>query len=218
PGAVYIDGFRLPFVSPVPARSASEPGGTFQIAPRNGAPAADGWLVGPRRSATLGAEEVRQIVQNAIDKAAVTRAAIRLPAGSRTRMAISVADLDGNILALYRMPDSTIFSIDVALTKARNVVYFSGPNRDARDLPGVPMNTAVTNRTIGFASQTYFPSGIWNTKPGPFADMYAADLANPCTQGHQAANPNQSGIIFFPRLRAALPQWPAGGRPGRIRR
>ena len=28
--------------------------------------------------------------------------------------------------------------------------------------------------------------------------MYAADLANPCTQGHQPANANQSGIVFFP--------------------
>ncbi|MCU1237848.1 MAG: hypothetical protein JWP63_5815, partial [Candidatus Solibacter sp.] len=99
---------------------------------------------------------------------------------------------------LYRMPDATIFSNDVALTKARNVVYFSGPNRDPRDLPGVPANTAVTNRTVGFSSQTYFPSGIVNTKPGPFADMYQADIANPCTQGHQPANANQSGIVFFP--------------------
>jgi uncharacterized protein GlcG (DUF336 family) len=28
--------------------------------------------------------------------------------------------------------------------------------------------------------------------------MYAADLAAPCTQGHQPANANQSGIVFFP--------------------
>ena len=137
-------------------------------------------------------------MQNAIDRAGRTRAAIRLPAGTRAKMVISVADPDGNILALYRMTDSAIFSIDVALTKARNVVYFSGPNRDARDLPGVPMGTAVTNRTIGFGSQTFFPSGIFNSQPGPFADMYAADLAAPCTQGHQAPNPNQSGIVFFP--------------------
>ena len=41
------------------------------------------------------------------------------------RMVISVAHLRGNILAIYRMPDSTIFSIDVALTKARNVVFCS---------------------------------------------------------------------------------------------
>jgi uncharacterized protein GlcG (DUF336 family) len=111
---------------------------------------------------------------------------------------ISVADLNGNILGLYRMHDSTIFSIDVALTKARNVVYFSGPNRDPRDLAGVPPLTAVTNRTIGFGSQSFFPSGIVNQPSGPFADLYAFDTANPCTQGHQPANPNQSGVVFFP--------------------
>jgi uncharacterized protein GlcG (DUF336 family) len=198
PGAVYLDGFRLPFVNPAATRPAASPGGAFDIAPRNGAPAADGWLVGPLAGGTLSAEDVRQIVQNAIDRANVTRAAIRLPLGSRTHMVISVADPDGNILAIYRIPDSPIFSIDVALTKARNVVYFSRPDRDARDLPGVPLGTAVTNRSIGFGSQTFFPSGIWNSKPGPFAGMYAADLAAPCTQGHQPANANQSGIVFFP--------------------
>jgi uncharacterized protein GlcG (DUF336 family) len=198
PGAVYIDGFRLPFVNPSATTPASVPGGGYQIAPRNGAAAAEGWLAGPIAGSALSAEDVRRIVQNAIDKAAATRAAIRLPLGSRTRMVVSVADLDGKVLAVYRMPDSTIFSIDVALTKARNVVYFSGPNRDARDLPGVPANTAVTNRTIGFAAQRYYPSGIWNTLPGPFAELYANDLANPCTQGRQPANANQSGIVFFP--------------------
>ncbi|HEY1493049.1 MAG TPA: heme-binding protein [Candidatus Solibacter sp.] len=198
PGAVYIDGFRLPEIAPTPTTPTSNPGGNFDIAPRNGAPAAEGYLVGPTGSATMSADEVAKIVQNAIDRANVTRAAIRLPLGSRARMVISVSDLNGNILALFRMTDATIFSIDVALTKARNVVYFSGPNRDPRDLPGVPPNTAVTNRSIGFASQTYFPSGIWNSRPGPFADMYASDIANPCTQGHQPLNANQSGIVFFP--------------------
>ena len=198
PGAVYLDGFRLPFVSPAAAPPASTPAGAYQIAPRNGAEAAEGWLVGPLAGSMLPVEDIRRIVQNAIDKALATRAAIRLPLGSRTRMVISVADLDGKILAIYRMTDSAIFSIDVALTKARNVVYFSGPHRDARDLPGVPANTAVTNRSIGFAAQRYYPSGIWNTQPGPFADLYAADLASPCTQGHQPANANQSGIVFFP--------------------
>jgi hypothetical protein len=28
--------------------------------------------------------------------------------------------------------------------------------------------------------------------------MYQADILNPCTQGHQPPNPNQSGIVFFP--------------------
>jgi uncharacterized protein GlcG (DUF336 family) len=198
PGAVYIDGFRLPAINPAPTTPASAPGGSFDVAPRNGASAPEGYLVGPTGSSTLSVTEVSNIVQNAINRASVTRAAIRLPLGSRARMVISVSDLNGNVLALYRMKDATIFSIDVALTKARNVVYFSGPSRDPRDLPGVPLNTAVTNRTIGFGSQEFFPSGIWNTKPGPFADMYQADIANPCTQGHQPPNPNQSGIVFFP--------------------
>jgi uncharacterized protein GlcG (DUF336 family) len=137
-------------------------------------------------------------VQNAVATANRTRAQIRLPLGSRAKMVISVADLDGSVLALYRMADSTVFSVDVAVTKARNVVYFSGPNRDPRDLTGVPAGTAVTNRTIGFGAQIYFPSGIWNTPPGPFYQMYLDDLANPCTQGHQPPNANQSGIVFFP--------------------
>ncbi|HEY1339273.1 MAG TPA: heme-binding protein [Bryobacteraceae bacterium] len=198
PGAVYIAGFSLPYVVTAPTRAAPAAGGVFQIGPLNGSPAAEGWLVGPLSSATLSVADVTQMVQNAIDSANRTRAAIRLLVGSWAKMVISVADLDGNILGIYRMHDSTIFSIDVALTKARNVVYFSGPNRDSRDLPGVPPLIAVTNRTIGFSSQTYFPSGISNTQPGPFADMYHADIDNPCTQGHQPANANQSGIVFFP--------------------
>jgi uncharacterized protein GlcG (DUF336 family) len=207
PGSVYIDGFRLPFVffAPLPGfkmpaglRPGSPPSQPFPFGPLDGKPASEGWLVGPLTGKKLSASDVAGIVQNAIDTANRTRAGIRLPVGQRTKMVISVSDLDGTILALYRMTDSTIFSIDVALTKARNVVYFSGPDRDPRDLPGVPLNTAVTNRTIGFGSQTFFPSGIFNSKPGPFADMYQADILNPCTQGNQKANANQSGIVFFP--------------------
>ena len=201
PGAVYLGGFKLPFLNsaaPAGLQPAAVTGGAFQVAPRNGMPAPEGWLVGPLAGSSLSASDVTGIVQNAIATASLTRAAIRLPAGTRASMVISVADLDGSILGLYRMADSTIFSIDVALTKARNVVYFSGPNRDPRDLPGVPAGTAVTNRTIGFGAQIYFPSGIWNTQPGPFYQMYLDDLANPCTQGHQPGNANQSGIVFFP--------------------
>jgi uncharacterized protein GlcG (DUF336 family) len=201
PGAVYINGFQLPFVNdgvPAGVRPAATPGGSYDLAPRAGAPAADTWILGPLAGAALAGADVAAIVQNAVATAQRTRAQIRLPLGTRSSMAISVADLDGRILALYRMPDSTVFSNDVAVTKARNMVYFSGPNRDARDLPGVPIGTAVTNRTIGFGAQIFFPSGIWNTQPGPFYPMYLDDLANPCTQGHQPPTPNQSGIVFFP--------------------
>jgi uncharacterized protein GlcG (DUF336 family) len=214
PGAVYLNGFQLPFIkSGVPAgvEAASSPGGTFQIGPLNGAPAPEGWLVGPTASTELSVDDVAGIVQNAFNTANLTRAAIRLPEGQRAKMVISVSDLSGNILALYRMSDSTIFSVDVAITKSRNVVYFSGPSRDPQDLPGVPQGTAVTNRTIGFGAQIYFPSGIWNTQPGPFYNMYLADLAMPCTQAHQPPNANQSGIVFFP---GSAPLYRNGQRVG----
>jgi len=37
-----------------------------------------------------------------------------------------------------------VFSIDVAATKARNMVYFNSSGRTAADLNGVPMGIAVT--------------------------------------------------------------------------
>ena len=115
-------------------------------------------------------------------------------------MVIAVADLDGTIIGLRRMQDSTVFSIDVAASKARNMVYFNSSVRTAADLNQVPMGTAVTNRTISFGSQPLFPPGIDGTSPGPFFNIFLQDIANPCTQGMQAgpANVNKSGIVFFP--------------------
>src|SRR6202044_2194759 len=111
--------------------------------------------------------EVEGIVNAAVAEANLTRAVIRLPIGSRARMVIAVADLDGSIIALHRMDDATVFSIDVAVAKSRNVIFFSGPNRTANDLPGVPMGTAVTNRTIGFGAQPIYPPGLAGPGPGP---------------------------------------------------
>jgi len=148
----------------------------------------------------LTASEVQEILDNAEATAQKTRAAIRLPTSSATSMVIAVSDLDGTLIGLRRMPDSTIFSIDVAASKARNMVYFNGPNRTAADLPGVPMGTAVTSRTISFGSQPLFPPGINGSNPGPFYNLFLQDVQNPCTQGNQtgAANSNKSGVVFFP--------------------
>jgi uncharacterized protein GlcG (DUF336 family) len=109
-------------------------------------------------------------------------------------MVIAVSDLDGTLIALNRMPDATIFSIDVASAKARNVIYFTKNG----DLTGVPSGTAVTNRTIGYGGQPLFPPGIDFTQPGPFFNLYQFDTQNPCTQGNQPANQNQNGVVFFP--------------------
>jgi len=208
PGAVFIGGIALPFVNQtsLPAGFSAGPvtgTGSYLVAPTNsqGQPP-EGDLVVPVAGPLggLSAAEVKQILDNADATANTTRAAIRLPLGSRTRMAIAVADLDGTIIGLRRMPDSTVFSIDVAVTKARNMVYFNSSSRTSADLSGVPMGTAVTNRTIGFGAQPLYPPGIDGSNAGPFFNLYTMDLANPCTQGFQAgaANSNKSGIVFFP--------------------
>lgn len=202
PGAVFIDGIRLPFVSQTSQPEGTAPAttldGGFAGSSRDGEPAPDGWLISPRGSSTLSAEEVRVIIENAVARAERTRGVIRLPLGSRSRMVIAVTGLDGDVLGLYRMPDATVFSADVAVAKARNVVYFSGGARMESDLPGLPLGVAVTNRSIGFGSQPFFPSGIQNSSPGPFRALFEFDRDHPCTQGAQPSNPNQNGIVFFP--------------------
>jgi uncharacterized protein GlcG (DUF336 family) len=208
PGGVFIGGIALPFVNQTSLPAGFSVGpvagtGSFLIAPTNsqGQPP-EGDLITPVAGPLggLSATEVTQILGNAEATANTTRAAIRLPLGSKTRMVIAVADLDGTIIGLRRMPDSTVFSIDVAVTKARNMVYFNSASRTAADLNGVPISTAVTNRTIGFGAQPLYPPGIDGSAAGPFVNLFTMDLANPCTQGFQtgAANSNKSGIVFFP--------------------
>jgi uncharacterized protein GlcG (DUF336 family) len=208
PGVVFIGGIALPFVdqTSLPAGFAAGPvtgTGSFLVAPANsqGQPP-EGDLIAPSAGPLdgLSVTDVTQILNNAEATANTTRAAIRLPLGSKTRMVIAVADLDGTIIGLRRMQDSTVFSIDVAASKARNMVYFNSASRTAADLNGVPMGTAVTNRTISFGAQALYPPGIDGSSAGPFFNLYTMDLANPCTQGFQsgAVNSNKSGIVFFP--------------------
>jgi uncharacterized protein GlcG (DUF336 family) len=208
PGVVFIGGIALPFVTQTsrPAGFSAGPvagTGSYLVAATNslGQPP-EGDLITPAAGPLggLSAADVTQILDNAEATANTTRAAIRLPPGSTTRMVIAVADLDGTIIGLRRMQDSTVFSIDVAATKARNMVYFNSSVRTAADLNGVPMGTAVTNRTISFGAQPLFPPGIDGSNAGPFFNLYTMDVANPCTQGFQtgAANANKSGIVFFP--------------------
>jgi uncharacterized protein GlcG (DUF336 family) len=224
---VFIDGIRLPFANidlpkvvkqlvrgkiPKGLKIDPAPTGEFILTPRDGQcfdreenngvcrAAPEGYLIGPNAGAKLSREEVDRIVQNSVETADDTRAVIRFPRGARAKMMISVADVDGTLLAVYRMPDATIFSIDVATAKSRNVIYFSSREPNVRnDLPGVPEGTSVSNRTLSFGGQPLYPPGIDTGGEGPFfRTLYIPDTITPCTQGTQPTNPNQSGIVFFP--------------------
>lgn len=203
PGAVVVNGITLPFVNQTTLPAGYSTGtatGSYSLGPyASSGPAPEGDLIQETGSTQGGLTlaQVQQIVQNAVATGNLTRAAIRLPVGARARFVIAVADLDGHLLALYRMPDATLFSVDVAVAKSRNVIYFSGPTGSS-DLPGVVAGTAITNRTLDFAAQPFYPEGIDGTAPGPFYPLFLNDVANPCTDGSQPKNANQNGIVFFP--------------------
>jgi len=217
PGVVFINGIALPFVNQKTMPSGYQAGsanGKYVLGPLSSPnPAPEGDLIAPRagKIGGLTQSEVEEIVNTTVAVGNTTRAVIRLPLGSRARFVIAVSDLDGTLLALHRMPDATVFSIDVAVAKSRNVIFFSGPNRTAGDLAGVPTGTAVTNRTIGFGAQPLYPPGIDYSGPGPFFGLYQYDTLHPCTQGSQAANKNQNGIVFFP---GSLPLYKNGALVG----
>jgi uncharacterized protein GlcG (DUF336 family) len=191
-----------------------------------GMPVPDGWLVTPHAGGGLTADDVVRIVNQGIAQANQTRAAIRLPLDSTTRMVFAVSDNNGNILGLYRMPDSTIFSIDVAVAKARNVAYYANANQlqPADQVQGVPPGTALTNRTFRYLAEPRFPEGIDGAPPGPFSilndggtdpvtglqvgpplpasafqSVQGFDAFNPQSNFHDPFNvANQNGIVFFP--------------------
>jgi len=238
PGAVFIEGLRLPFFADCTSVDCVEEhlragapraaAGTFsasdiRVEPRPGRAVPTGYLIGPLGSADPGgltADDVRRIVDQAVARASITRAQIRLPLTQPTSMVIAVSDQSGTILAAFRMDDSTVFSFDVAATKARNAYYFStregyevlrdhvrmNPEYAWEPEPPAGQGWAITNRTLGFGGQPLFPPGIDldGTTPGPWFNLFLYDLANPCTEGPGPSRGgnrnylNQSGIVWFP--------------------
>jgi uncharacterized protein GlcG (DUF336 family) len=200
-----------------------------------------GWLVLPHDGDGVTAADVVQIVTNGIAEANDTRAAIRLPLGSRTKMVFAVADRQGEIVGLFRMPDATVFSIDVAVAKARNVAYYANPTQlqPIDQISGVPAGTAFTNRTFRYVAEPRFPEGIDGAAPGPFsqlndggADPFTGrqigpplpasayqsvagfDAFNPGTNFRSPTDPrNQNGIVFFPGSAPLYKSAVAGGPP-----
>ncbi|MEQ9379854.1 MAG: heme-binding protein, partial [Pirellulales bacterium] len=142
----------------------------------------EGWLVLPHGSMVdpLTGAQVQSIIEQGVAQANLTRAAIRLPAGAaRTKMVFAVSDTEGNVLGLFRMPDATVFSIDVAVAKSRNTAYYADAailqDIDVVDqFPGGPplaKGIAFTNRTFRFLAEPRFPSGVEQSLAGQFSTM-----------------------------------------------
>jgi uncharacterized protein GlcG (DUF336 family) len=147
PGAIFIDGIRLPFYGscgtnlaciqraidnrPAGSSAGSFSAGAYVITPRGGQQADEGYLIGPcprgRCSSPGGLtrSDVERIVNQAIARANSIRAQVRLPFGQTATFIIAVTDENGAIVAEYRMADALFDAVDVVPSKARNAYYFS---------------------------------------------------------------------------------------------
>jgi uncharacterized protein GlcG (DUF336 family) len=212
-----------PFVNGTDQRI--DPGGDLY---GNGQPVPTGWLIGPQAGVGISAAQVTTLVDQGISEANVVRAQIRLPLGTRAQMVFAVADSQGTIVGLYRMQDAAVFSVDVAVAKARNTAYYDSSSIQSVDVvPGLSPGVAFTNRTIRYLALPSFPEGTTGEEPGPFSilndpginPLTGDDVGSPLpasvyeqptssvygydsfligTNFRQPTNHPQNGIVFFP--------------------
>jgi len=158
----------------------------------------------PAGTARLTAQEVTNIIVAAANRARTTRAGIRLPRGQSAQVFISVVNnpnsngVPPTVLGTFcTSPDTTRFSWDVAVQKARTAVFFSAATR------------AYSARTVGFLAQSLYPPGISGTQPGLFLGLqerfsaFPANVTNPLNGAFvtnaPSINPNlPNGITIFP--------------------
>jgi uncharacterized protein GlcG (DUF336 family) len=150
----------------------------------------------------LTATEVTNIINFAADRVRITRAAIRLPIGTQMEAFITVVNnpnLPGvppTVLGTFRTGEATLFSWDVAVQKARTVIYYS-----TNDFLGFGLNAAMSVRAVGFLAQCNYPPGIDGNPPGPFnvqQERFSGLLGNHC-------NPAAIRMDSTPNLNPALP-------------
>ena len=120
----------------------------------------------PGGTARLTAAEVTAILTAGANRARTTRAGIRLPRGVPMQVFISVVNNPNAagtapvcLGTFCTSPDTTRFSWDVCVQKARTAIFFSTDTR------------AFTARTVGFMAQGTYPPGITGTTPGIFLGL-----------------------------------------------
>lgn len=230
---VLIDGIRVPYVDSGTSLGAVAPLGSiganvaaFPIinSPPVSYPALTlGSVTGEMRSPIIGdplpgliegearltAVEVTNILMLAAERAAITRAGIRLPGGQAAQVFITVVNHPGStnvspqVLGTFRTPDATIFSWDVAAQKARTALFYSNTNQ------------AYSTRTVGFLAQMFYPPGIDGTAAGPLfgmqeqSSLIPQDVLNPLN-GIIFTATNPPPIVVNPALPNGITIFPGG--------
>ncbi len=132
----------------------------------------------------LTAADVQRIINQAAQQADITRAAIRQPLGSAARVSISVVDVDGNVLGIFRTTDAPVFGFDVSVQKARTAAFFSNRNAgallraagfgsyvDRAAADGIRLDGAIafSDRAGGALARPFYPDGLNPNPAGPFS-------------------------------------------------
>lgn len=136
----------------------------------------------------ITAAEVTQILGSAADVANRARSGLRQPLGSNARVTMTVVDIDGNVLGIFRQLDAPVFGLDVSVQKARTVAFFArsdaGTKLTAAGLgsyvaraagDGLALNGSIaySDRAIGFLHRPLFPDGINASTAGTFSSVLA---------------------------------------------
>ncbi|NDA68569.1 MAG: hypothetical protein EBY09_18365, partial [Verrucomicrobia bacterium] len=157
----------------------------------------------PGGAARLTAAEVTAILTAGANRARTTRAGIRLPRGVPMQVFISVVNNPNAagsppvVLGTFcTSPDTTRFSWDVCVQKARTSVFFSSDTR------------AFTARTVGFMAQGTYPPGIVGTTPGIFLGLQ--ERFSIITPGGSIAAVNTLNGASFTTSTAVNPNLPNG--------
>ena len=163
--------------------------GALRYPPRSGT---DSSVVG---AAALTDNEVRTLLQQALDVANRSRAQIRRPTGSKARVTISVVDTQGAILGIARTRDAPVFGTDVSLQKARTAAFMSSSSAGAfiASLPDAKY-LGTTDASV---------SVVRAIRLGGYVDALRAFLGNPnaLADGQLAYTDRASGNLsrpFFP--------------------
>ena len=157
----------------------------------------------------LNAQEVRSILSYAAHQTGITRAAIRLPIGVPMKAFITVVNnpnadsVAPTVLGTFRTGEATLFSWDVAVQKARTVIFYS-----RHDFLNFGLRLAMSVRTVGFLAQCNYPPGINGNLQGPFngqQEMFSGLLGNHCNPAAITLNPAVTCPPSPPPPNPALP-------------
>ena len=154
----------------------------------------------PLGAARLTDTEVLDIITAAANRCRTTRAGIRLPPGQPAEVFITVVNNPGVddatpiVLGTFcTSPNTTRFSWDVCVQKARTALLYSASN------------TACSTRTVGFLAQSFYPPGINGTLPGPL--LGAQETNSSVTASSLVFTNPLNGAVFstMTNVNAAVP-------------